>query len=152
MVYIRVVSQYEIKRYECDKKHVVISIRDSWEPSFPLPNNQNRLDSLRLQFDDIKGNEKFTQFVVVSSDKTIESNSLVLFDINMADQIKNFVLKYQDVEEIIVNCYMGISRSSGVARALMDWKPDVYEFCQRFNHNPNTLVHDTLLDLLQKSE
>lgn len=151
MIYIQIVSQLDIKRYEEDKKHIVISIRDSWEPSFPLPTNQNRLDALRLQFDDINGEEKFSDSVAVFGNLTIPSKSLILFNNEFAMKIKEFLIKYPDVEKIYVNCFMGISRSSGVAKAIRDWRPDVYEAGLRFKHNPNKLVYRILLEELKKS-
>lgn len=151
MISIRILSQREIQRYTSNKKHIVISIRDSWEPSFPLPDNQNRVDALRLQFDDIVGNEKWQSEILLVGDKAITKNSLILFDIEIAKRIKEFVLKHQDVEQVIVNCFMGISRSAAVAKTLNEWKPELYEPSLQFRHRPNTLVNTLLLEELKKA-
>ena len=72
---IRILSQKSIKKYISNKSHIVISIRDSLEPSFPLPNNQKRLDALRLQFDDFNINNedyyKLMDLNIVAFDKTM---------------------------------------------------------------------------------
>lgn len=151
MIDIHIVSQAAIQSYTSDKKHIVISVRDSWEPSFPLPNNQNRLDALRLQFDDINKPHKGFAKQPGPAGEILDLANLVLFDVDMAKRIKEFVLKYQDIEEIWINCYMGISRSAAIAKSLNQWKPDVYESGLRFRHNPNTLVNAILLDELQKA-
>ena len=65
-----------------------------------------------------------------------------------AKQILNAVEKYKDsVEEIIVHCDAGFSRSPAVAAALSLWlNGDDSEFFDRNHYCPNTWVYRKLLN------
>lgn len=129
-----VLSEREIKQYETNKKHIVISIAspeaDIVEifPSFPP------LAILYLRFPDL--------------DKELENYkyNYTLFNKYTAKDILRFVNQYKDkIELIICQCEVGICRSAGVAGALSKILngDDTYIFK---HYCPNRLVYRTILN------
>jgi len=135
---------------EPDSKVIVISITDPKSEPVNLPLLD--LDVLRLQFHDL--------------DKTypISGPAIVLFNTDMAHQIKGFVEERIDWVEnsrsgfddliIVVNCEAGISRSAGVAGALAKYfyGDDSMFFSNASKYLPNRLVYRLLLNLLNGQE
>ena len=71
-----------------------------------------------------------------------------------AENIKQFILKYTEddsIDLIIVNCEAGVSRSTGVAAAIMKylWNDDSEVF-NNSKYNPNMLCYRTVLDKLME--
>lgn len=93
-------------------EHNFITIRHSAEdnPFCGIP--VERPNILRLQFDDVVENPE---------------GDLMLFNIEIAQQIKKFVLGIDQSKELYVNCAAGISRSGAVGDVLNDY----------FNRYPN---------------
>ena len=83
---------------------ILIGITE-WEAK-PMVYPGTYLDILRLRFDDV--------------DQTFDAEGgFKLFDEGQARAILDFVDKYKDqVDEIVVHCGAGVSRSAGVAAAL----------------------------------
>ena len=119
-------------------EHNFITIRHSAEnnPFCGIP--VERPNILRLQFDDVLENP---------------DGDLVLFNIEMAQQIKKFILDIDRSKELYINCAAGISRSGAVGYVLNDYfnhhlqfnAVDDYYFKQ-YNRQiqPNSLVRDLL--------
>lgn len=85
-----------------DKKTIIISITDVGSKLNTFKKQNLLLDVLHVQFDDVESGEKNC---ISSSD---------------AEKIIGFVNRYlNDAEECIVHCEAGISRSAGIAAALL---------------------------------
>lgn len=96
-----------------DVPYLVISISSHEQPTNAIPSNDNCVDKLFLKFDD-KSYE--TQETLAHYEGTV--NPMKEED---AKKILDFVLKYKDdVNDIIVHCEAGISRSPAVAIALSE--------------------------------
>ena len=102
---ISVMSRNEAKKASYkgfDKKTIIISITDVGSKLNTFKKQNLLLDVLHIQFDDVEAGEKNC---ISSSD---------------AENIIGFVNKYlNDAEECIVHCEAGISRSAGIAAALL---------------------------------
>lgn len=91
---------------------VIISINSKGDSKYEgaapyLKNHENVKDVLFLYFDDVEPYELF------------EYDDLFLFTSNQARSILDFIEKWMfDVEEIIIHCHSGISRSSAVASGI----------------------------------
>lgn len=144
---IRAISQMEVQRYELTVPHVVISIRNPWDEAVPLPDNPSRLGVLRLAFHDAESDED-------SLAKFIRRNGveLTLFDRGMAAEVARFLGEHAGAEAVIVNCEMGISRSSGLAGAIAKAKNgDDSKFTAKDNpygYDHNKLVYALALEAL----
>ena len=120
------------------EEHNFITLRHSAgnDPFCAIP--VERRNILRLQFDDVLENP---------------DGDLVLFNIEMAQQIKKFILDIDRSKELYINCAAGISRSGAVGYVLNDYfnhhlqfnAVDDYYFKQ-YNRQiqPNSLVRDLL--------
>ena len=116
---ITVMSRYAAMEY-CAKRHedksVIISISDPhgvYDGSPFVGNKNNVIDILRLSFADADypGRDDVYGRVVTESD---------LMSDEYAKNVADFVERYKDCL-IIVHCDAGISRSSGVAAAIMKY-------------------------------
>lgn len=110
---LKILSQREAESYQPARKAVCISITD--RGSAPAHLDPRFHGILRLTFDDING-EKGAGWIP--------------FNESFAAQIVDFVNKYKDsVDEVVIHCYMGVSRSPGVALGLLDYYgADTYRF------------------------
>ena len=97
------------------------------------------------QFDDVDG---YNSFNIFEDDPNCLPFNLTPMEDKDAKQILNAVEKYKDsVEEIIVHCDAGFSRSPAVAVALSLWlNGDDSEFFDRNHYCPNTWVYRKLLN------
>jgi len=144
----KIFSQQNIEKYIGDQPYVLISIAgkhpDGSHGFAELLADPNRMDVLQLTFDD------------VSDNKDWEGNidpDIIPFNESHARDIIDFTEYYEDnIDLICVNCYAGISRSSGVASALSvirngsrsdNWIWDSPKYY------PNYLVYKTLLKVWQ---
>lgn len=133
------VQQEVIKKFKTF--HIHIFITDP-EREFPvLVNNNYRVGTCRVKFDDIDTN-------VDSINKRLPK----YFDDQKANKIIDFVdkkLTYNTVNAIICQCDAGISRSSAVAAALSlllnGKRSDNWIFKY---YRPNMLVYSTLLRVM----
>lgn len=98
-------ERYYRQRHE--RSSIIISIKSSWDrvlPSLPMNENNNVKHILSLSFDDFEF-EQMPQYCMKYED---------------GDKIVDFVNQYYDEADlIIVHCDGGISRSAGVAAAIM---------------------------------
>jgi len=128
-----VLSRDEIRHFQIEEKHIVISIRDPNSKRARLPKLYSRLAILDLEFSDL--------------DEHLPSESFyILFTKEDAKKILNFYNKYKDKIEIVVcQCEAGISRSAGVAAALSKIYNEEDEiYFKRFI--PNKRVYRTILE------
>lgn len=96
------ISRYEAAAMEPSPNNVIISINGTDE--YPANLKDGWGDKLHLEFDDIHYSS---------------TESLVAFDIAMADQIIDFAMKHKDTaKRLYVHCHAGISRSAAVAMVL----------------------------------
>jgi predicted protein tyrosine phosphatase len=115
-------------------KHILISITGTDEKEVKLPINENRMATLHLKFDDI------------SSPKA----GLVLFTETQAGKILDVVDIWEnDIDEVIVHCNAGISRSPAVAAALSKiWNEDDDMYFRKYI--PNVFVYNKILNTILK--
>ena len=129
-----VTNRNEIKDYTTDKKHIVFSIRDSNTKRVKLPDNDNRVATMWLEFSDL--------------DKEVKGYKL--FSKSNAKDILDFVKMFKDkIELIVCQCEAGISRSSGIAGALSKiFNGDDDYFFKHYI--PNRLVYKLILREAEK--
>jgi len=116
------------KQFKHDKPWACISITDEGFP-WPYIDDKNRVDLLQLDFDDID----------------FPRNHFKLFEINQAEDIWEFVDKIWDkIDLLMVHCAAGISRSSAVAKAVLEkYQPEAAHWVDKLFY-PNRLVYSTL--------
>ena len=106
----KIFSRSRCEQY-CKQKHsktsIIISIKSSWDkiwPDLSATDKNNVKHILFLSFDDIEYEDN-PKFAMTEDD---------------GKQVANFINKYYDeVDDIIIHCDGGISRSAGVAAAIM---------------------------------
>ena len=101
-----VFSRKIVECYSTEERHINISIANPQAPKAKLPELESRVDALFITCAD-SGRVGF---------KVSEGD---LFNKSLAEAVWKFVDKYKDeVDLIVVNCELGISRSSGMAAAI----------------------------------
>lgn len=135
----------KIQKDEPDSKVICVSITDPKSEPVNLPLLD--LDILRLQFHDLDQTYPFSGLTIV------------LFNQEMAQQIKDFVIQKIwsgwsafDNLIVIIHCEAGISRSAGVAGALNKHFLGNDKDFFKYPYLPNRLVYRTLLNLLNGQE
>lgn len=133
----KVMSRARCERY-CTQKHkntsMIISIKSTWDRELPYlsMNRENNVKFiLSLSFDDLD----------------IEDDPRLAMTIEDGKKVANFVNQhYDEVDTIIVHCDGGISRSAGVAAAIMRVKEgdDWPLFDSRIKHPNMTCYLRTL--------
>jgi len=106
MMRFDVFSRKMAENYSTNEKHINISIANPRAPKAKLPALESRVDALFITCAD-------------SGRVGFEVSEGDLFNKSLAKAVWKFVDKYKDeVDLIIVNCELGISRSSGMAAAI----------------------------------
>jgi predicted protein tyrosine phosphatase len=120
----KVLSRERVEYYCYNKNHIVISFRDPGTLPATMQENASRLDGLYL------------------------ACTACSFDSDNAESILDFVDKYKnEVEMIIVNCELGISRSAGCASALSKLiNGDNANIEEHPSLHPNKLIYKLILD------
>lgn len=98
---------------EISNKSIFVSITCPNEDNVKFAKNDNILDVINLKFNDL--------------DEDYEINGVVLEKPSQEDMngLKDFVDKYKDdVDEIVIHCGAGASRSPGLGKALIDYLND----------------------------
>jgi predicted protein tyrosine phosphatase len=135
---------------EPDSKVIVISVTDPKSKPVDLPLLD--LDVLRLGFHDL--------------DQTYPGHAIILFNTDMAHQIKDFIVDKScehgltdlaivgtlNNMSVVVHCEAGISRSAAVAGALSKYFLGDDSKFFRTPYLPNRMVYRTLLNLLNGQE
>lgn len=108
-----VMNREGIQVYQEDRPHIVISISDPETTPPNLPDNENRLGLLRLQFYDLDHTKGLSQLL---RERVKDS----LFTEGQAKQVLRFFREFYPTKAqvVIVNCEAGISRSAAIAAAL----------------------------------
>ena len=119
---------------------VVISITDPFnEPAELNSNNSSIKELLRLSFYDISEETKdiFGGYESMSPDE--------------ANKIAHFVNKWKDkIDTIWVNCEVGVSRSAGIAMAIMEYlNMDLTPILESTTYYPNMLCYELTLKALK---
>jgi predicted protein tyrosine phosphatase len=130
---IHIKSEREIRGFiqSVDDEFILISITSPEEKWVSIPENGNCRGILQLKFHDIEH----------------PSYGLVPFSENLAAKIRDFVEEHNDVAVIICQCEAGISRSAGVASALIKrYGMDESEIFTNGRYIPNLLVYKKLLE------
>ena len=124
--------------YKIKEPTLIISVTD---PSASLNNfshdNRNIIAICRLQFDDVTPETK--------------GDGEVLMTAADAKKIKDYVLAYKSrVENIIVHCEFGISRSAGIAAAICEYLTgDPSKILESREYCPNRYCYRLTLDTLR---
>ena len=131
---ITVMSRAELAEYYMSVKvpTAVISITERDGKNLPLEGNANIKDVLYLHFDDeVEGNNAIKEEQARLIYKFVE---------------EHFVLK-KNCEDLIVQCFAGVSRSAGVAAAIsLAIKGDDSEIFNNGRYVPNMLCYRKVLD------
>jgi len=132
----RVLNRKQMEDYKCNKKHLIISIKDPQTEDPEIAQRDNCVGILRLSFHD---------FDDLSKDYP---GKIILFNKEHAKAILKFVfyaIKIDiKIDTIICHCEAGISRSAGVVGALS--KVINGDDKAVFRHYlPNMLVYRTIL-------
>lgn len=130
---IQVMSCSECVRY-CHQKHdnptIIISIRNPYDEftKYPFVSDYNNVKTiLPMYFADVTDGED-------------------AMNEDMGEAIKNFVTRHPN-EDIIVHCEMGISRSAGVAAALMKWfNGDDMSIFKSYKYRPNMTCYRMVIN------
>ena len=110
---IFVLPKYLAVKYEMQEPHAWISINDP-DDTTSLPINPFTEDVLTLHFDDMETADQWD----IQQYNVIFKRNCVLFNKEMAEQIYNFFQKNKSVENLMIHCHAGISRSAGVGSFL----------------------------------
>ena len=126
-----------------EKDKVIISIRDPFnEPAEFNHGNSSIKEILYLSFYDISEETKdiFGGYSSMSPDD--------------AQKIAHFVNKWKDkVDTIWVHCEVGVSRSAGIAMAIMEYlNMDLTPIFENPTYSPNMLCYELTKNALKKSE
>lgn len=118
-----VLSREDAEHYEPSLKEICISISDPFaQPANISPQFEA---VLRLHFDDVDERRKPTD---------------VLFAVDQARAITEFLDEWPAAERVIVHCNMGVSRSPGVALGLCDARGWATAALERSHPGWNPLV------------
>lgn len=112
-----------------EEKTIIISITDVCSENNRFHPNPNIVGICEVKFDDV---EKGEQFCITKKD---------------AEKIVNFVRKNEDVDNIIVHCEAGVSRSAGCCAAIMlVYNGSDMEIFSNPRFCPNMTVYRTVLN------
>lgn len=148
---ITIMNRCDAIRYchkEHDEKTIIISISDPYMVYKSEPHrgkNNGVMGILRLSFADADKVSEPDVYGHVTGESDMMSD-------DDAQKIVEFLKKYPDTD-IIVHCDAGISRSSGVAAAIMKWATgDDSQIFKSYRYRPNTWCYRKTLDALTMQE
>ncbi|HJQ12934.1 MAG TPA: hypothetical protein VJ840_18025 [Gemmatimonadaceae bacterium] len=127
-----VLSREEVERYEARINEICISISDpSAQPARLSP--------------------RFTAVLRLSFDDVVERGepSDILFALEHASAITDFIERSPDARRIVVHCNMGMSRSPGVALGLCDLRGWATAELERKHPGWNRLVRSVMREAAQ---
>lgn len=139
---ITVMNRYNAAKYNPSHTMAMISITDPY--SIPNQFVKKEIDILRLSFYDID----FMPILDSKSNLIDDDSFMILFKKDHAKQILDFYSKVKDkVDELVVHCEAGRSRSAGIAAALLfiSNQNDRIIFCNPL-YSPNMRVYRIILE------
>lgn len=156
----KIFSKQNIEKYTGDEPYILISIAgrhpDGQHGFAELLDDPNRLDVLKLTFDDISHTVYDKDYPVIDS---MKFSDLIYFNESHAKEILEFVDNYKykidlnnykyKIDLICVNCFAGISRSSATAAALsviMNGNRSDSWIFESSEYYPNSLVYKTIIN------
>ncbi len=145
-MFYKIMSRDQAERFarqRHDKRSTVVSIRSTWdrEPAdIPCTKKNNIVAVCHVQADDT---DAYVNVGYGVKDGLMSSRS--------AREIAQFARKHYDhVDMIVVHCDGGVSRSAGVAAALMRWfEGDEYAVFRNRSRRPNMWCYNRVLDALR---
>ena len=122
--------------------HVLISITDPMDHNAILPENPNRIAVQRFKFHD--ADIYLGKPDIRDAAKPTENGGIILFNRDNAEDIISFILKYVDnIDNCVIHCHGGVSRSPSIACALQRifnyWEPPLRTWV------PNKYIYDMIL-------
>lgn len=136
---IQVFSELDIRKFQTEEKHIVISVQDPSYDYVKLPKSKSRLGWIGLKCHDVD------DIYIHDFNNWCKDRKIVPFTPYHAKSVLKFVNDWKDkVDLICVNCVAGISRSAGIAGALGKILngDDMYYFK---HYCPNRLAYRTIL-------
>lgn len=117
--------------YKVDMPTIIISITDPDKDIARFAKNPNIYGVCRVSFDD--------------ADKRVDDEILMTHD--DAKKIIDFVNRYrQNVDQIVVHCEAGMSRSAGVMAAIREWLDgDKFSVWNNPMYHPNRHCYRTMI-------
>ena len=116
----RFLSNHLYREY---RKIIIISIRSSDEQKIQIPDDENILGVLHLNFDDVTDN--IYSDMIYECPNYVISHNLKLMSYGQAKIIADFVKEFKDKADIcFVHCSAGVSRSAGVGAAISKYLTD----------------------------
>ena len=110
-------AQYMLFKEYRDKRYIIISIKEAPYEDYGISfttQGGNCLGVLEMHFSDIDLSWDYSKY--------IERGELVLYSEEMAKEIVDFINEHiEKVDEILIHCHAGASRSVAVARAIEDY-------------------------------
>ena len=133
-VFSRAALEEYIKYFGFSEPTIVISIScpSDLVPRYLLYDINNMVDKIFVKFDDVECD--FGSYVSMSDED--------------AKNIVDFVFKHKDVDNIVVHCDAGISRSAGVAAALSKiFNNDDFKYFSPYTmYEPNMCCYNGILN------
>ena len=114
----------------------IISITTLSEGEIPFADNENIKEIFHMHFNDLEENIQ-TEALFFKAPVQEDMNGLR----DVVDRLFDL-----DVNEIVVHCAAGISRSAAVAQAISDYKNLGYQFFNDGMHIPNSRVYRLCLN------
>lgn len=144
---VKIYSEMTVQSYAESAPHVLVSITSPDGDRPPLPDNPAREDVLWMQFHDVEDDGDTVS-------RWLRRNGVApcFFNDAMALEVAKFISAHPDVEAVVVNCEAGVSRSSGLAAAVLKHKngnDDQVMLDDRYH--PNKLVYSKVLSALGES-
>lgn len=134
---IYVFDRKTASEFYSNQKYIHIDIGESDDVFLTPKDCDNRIGYLRIKFNDI---DKFDH----------KNPEFILFNSNHANQILDFIEKYNNmINLIVINCSMGVSRSAGVGVALdyiFNKATTIAEKKHAFNRHVNRVLVETYFE------
>lgn len=140
---ILVFSRETVQEFVTDNPYLWISVRDPGSQALGIPNNPNLVAALLLDFEDLDIEPKLLNNSDLKPFTTEDAKSIL--------KVLQVTEKY--INTIVINCEVGISRSSAIAAALakiLDQSNERF-FNPQGPYRPNKYIYKTLLDTYMDS-
>lgn len=138
---------YSVNGFNSTKPFAIISIQEMDTELMPIkfkPAGKCKL-ALNIHFSDVTNDRVYREAIKSGRHK----NELKIMNLNDAKRIKSLVDKAEEdneIEELIIHCHAGISRSAAVAAALCKVHGiDDSTYFTQSRYSPNMYVYDKIL-------